>query len=102
MRKSLGETKKKVAEGKSLKLVSVFGCKNVIPALRKRFFIRQLPFSSPYNICGTPFLGTFVTLCAIGHHVGHNGIAESALVLVHQYGLAAVMREVVLQVATEV
>ena len=59
-------------------------------------------FRLPHNICGTPFLGNFVTLCAIGHHVGHNGIAETALVLVHQNWLAAMMREVVLQVATEV
>ena len=32
-----------------------------------------------------PFLGHFITLFAVGHHVWHNGIAESALVLVHQY-----------------
>ena len=37
MRKSLGETKKKVAEGKSLKQVSWFHLEIVIFVLRKRF-----------------------------------------------------------------
>ena len=64
--------------------------------------IAESLFHSLHDICGTPFLGHFVTFCAVGHHVGHNGITEPTLVFVHQYGLAAVMHEVILQVATEV
>ena len=65
--------------------------------------IREQPLSVlPHNISGAPFLGNLVTLCSIGHHIWHNGIAEPTLVLVHQNWFAAMMREVVLQVATEV
>ena len=38
IRKSLGKTKEKVAEGETLKLVSVNFCKNTIFVLRKRCF----------------------------------------------------------------
>jgi len=55
-----------------------------------------------YNICRTPLFGYFVTLCTVCHYIGHDGITETALVLIHENGLAAVVYEIVFQVATEV
>lgn len=56
----------------------------------------------PHNVCGAPFLWHFVMFGAIRHHIWHNGIAETALVLVHQDWLAAMMRKVIFQVTTKI
>ena len=56
----------------------------------------------PHNVCWSPFLWHFVTLGAIRHHVWHNGIAKTALVLVHKNRFTAMMRKVVFQVTTKV
>lgn len=58
--------------------------------------------SSPHDIRWFPLLWNLVTFGAVGHYIGHDGITETALVLIHEDGLAAVVHEIVLQVATEV
>ena len=58
--------------------------------------------SLPNDIRWFPLLWHFVTLCGVGHDIGHDGIAEAAFVLIHEDGLAAVVHEIVFQVTTEV
>ena len=56
----------------------------------------------PHDVCGSPFLWHFVTLGAIRHHIWHDSIAETTLIFIHKNRLTAMMRKVVLQVATKV
>ena len=56
----------------------------------------------PHNVCRSPFLWHFVMLGAIRHHIWHNGIAETAFVLVHKNRLTAMMRKVIFQVTAKV
>ena len=51
--------------------------------------------SLPHDIRWFPLLRHFVTLDAVGHDIGHDGIAEAAFVLMHEDGLAAVVHEIV-------
>ena len=51
---------------------------------------------------GPPFLWHFVTLGAIRHHIWHNGIAETAFILIHKNWFAAMMRKVIFQITTKV
>ena len=55
-----------------------------------------------YNICRTPLFWHFVTFCAVCYYIGHDSITKTAFVLIHEDRLAAVVNEIVFQVATEV
>ena len=55
-----------------------------------------------YDIGWSPLLRHLITLCTISNHIRHDGITESTLVLIHQNGLAAMMSQVIFQVATEI
>ena len=74
---------------------------NINTIFSEFLFHRQFaPLS--YNICRAPFFWHFVTFCAVCYYIGHDSITETAFVLIHEDRLAAVVNEIVFQVATEV
>ena len=74
---------------------------NINTVFPEFLFHRQFaPLS--YNICRAPFFWHFVTFCAVCYYIWHDSITETAFVLIHEDRLAAVVNEIVFQVATEV